>query len=152
MIFIGDVMKKAKKRIIIVFVACLILLISALVADHYLSKSYLIQINYNELMEKIEKKESFVLLISQTTCSHCMNYKPKLKKVANKYEIEVYYIEFDLFSEDEKKKVKENFNFEGTPQTIFVINGQEKTAATRIDGETSEEKIISKFKSNGFIG
>ena len=102
-------------------------------------------------MEKINKKEDFILLVSQTTCTHCMDFKPKLKKVANNYKIDVYYIETDLLSDEEETELKKHFSFRGTPQTIFVINGEEKTAATRIDGDVSEEKIISKFKSNGYI-
>ncbi len=143
--------EKAKKRAIIIVSICLVLLIGALIADNLLSKSYLIEIKYKDLVEKVENKETFILLISQTTCSHCMEYKPKVKKVANKYKVEVYYIEYDKFSDDEKKYVKEHFNFDGTPQTIFVNDGEEKTIAKRINGDASIEKIINKFKSNGFI-
>ena len=52
---------------------------------------------------------------------------------------------------DTTTELKKQFSFSGTPTTIFVINGEEKTAATRINGDVSEEKIISKLKSNGFI-
>ena len=47
--------------------------------------------------------------------------------------------------------LKKIFNFDGTPTTVFVIDGEEKTAANRIVGEASEEKITKKLKSNGFI-
>ena len=153
MIFIGDIMKKAKikAKVTILVCICIVIFIGALIADRYLGKSYLVEIKYDKLIEKIENKEDFVLLISQTTCTHCMDYKPKLKEVANKYKLEVYYIEYDLLKDKEKKVVKEHFNFEGTPQTVFVIGGIEKTAAMRIDGDASVEKIIKKFKSNGFI-
>ena len=142
---------KSKKKAIILFVVCLIILIGAIVADRFLSKSYLVEIKYDTLMEKIDNNDSFVLLLSQTTCSHCMDFKPKLKKVANKYKLNIYYIETNLLSEEENKKLKKNFNFEGTPTTVFVINGEEKTAANRINGDVSTEKIIAKLKSNGFI-
>ena len=144
-------MKKAKKRALILGGVCLLVLVGAIIADLVLSRSYLKEIKYDELMEKVEKKESFVVLFSQTTCTHCMDYKPKLEKVANKYRTHVYYIETDLLSEDEQKELKEHFNFSGTPTTVFVTKGEEKTAATRINGDVSEEKIISKLKSNGYI-
>ena len=35
--------------------------------------------------------------------------------------------------------------------TDIAIDGEEKTAANRITGEATEQKIINKFKSNGFI-
>jgi predicted bacteriocin transport accessory protein len=144
-------MNKSKKKAIILGIICLVILIGAFTLDRILSKSYLKEIKYSEVMEKVENKESFILLLSQTTCTHCMDFKPKLKKVANKYEITVYYLETDLLSKEENATLKEHFSFRGTPQTLFVVDGEEKTAATRIDGDVSEEKIISKFKSNGYI-
>jgi len=39
----------------------------------------------------------------------------------------------------------------GTPVTIFIKNGEEKTTATRIEGDVSTDKIIDKLKKNGFI-
>jgi len=144
-------MKKAKKNVIILVIVCLIVLVGAVVADIILGKSYLNEIKYDKVMEKVEAKDSFVLLLSQTTCSHCMDFKPKLAKVAKNYKVNIYYLETNLLSEDESKKLKEHFNYSGTPTTVFVINGEEKTAANRINGDVSEEKIISKLKSNGFI-
>ena len=144
-------MKKAKKNIIILVIVCLIVLVGAVVADIILGKSYLNEIKYDKVMEKIDAKDSFVLLLSQTTCSHCMDFKPKLAKVAKDYKIEIYYLETNLLSDEEHDELKKHFSFTGTPTTVFVINGEEKTAATRIEGDASEEKIIRKLKSNGFI-
>ena len=144
-------MKRAKKRILIIVIICLIVLIGAVVADVILGKAYLKEIKYNKVIDKIEAKESFVLLLSQTTCSHCMDYKPKLASVAKKYKVEIYYLETDLLDEKEVETIKSHFNYSGTPTTVFVINGEEKTAANRITGDASKDKIISKLKSNGFI-
>ncbi len=144
-------MKKAKKRILILVIVCLIVLIGAVVTDIVLGRSHLREIKFDEVIDKIEAKDSFVLLLSQTTCSHCNSYKPKLERVANKYRVTVYYLETDLLNEYEVDKLKEHFNYSGTPTTVFVIKGEEKTAANRISGDASQEKIISKLKSNGFI-
>ena len=44
------------------------------------------------------------------------------------------------------------FSFDGgTPTTIFFKDGEEKTTATRIEGDISIERTIDKFKKNGFI-
>ena len=80
-----------------------------------------------------------------------MDFKPKLERVANKYKLNIYYLETDLLDKETSKELKTKFSFSGTPTTVFVINGEEKTAATRINGDVSEEKIVSKLKSNGFI-
>ena len=144
-------MKRAKKRILILVVICSIVLIGAVIADIILGKSYLKEIKYDKVIDKIGAKESFVLLLSQTTCSHCMDYKPKLASVAKEYKVEIYYLETDLLNEEELTELKTYFNYSGTPTTVFVIKGEEKTAANRITGDVSKEKIISKLKSNGFI-
>lgn len=144
-------MKKTKKRIIILIIICIIVLVGGFFLDKSLSKEYLVEIKYDEVMKKIDKKDTFVLLLSQTTCSHCAEYKPKLSRVAKKYKVMVYYLETDQLKEKEEKELKKKFSFSGTPTTVFVIKGDEKTAATRINGDATEEKIISKLKSNGFI-
>lgn len=142
---------KAKKRIIILFITCLVILIGALVFDKINSKEYLKELKYDEVIKKIENKESFVLCLSQTTCSHCAEFKPTLKKVAKEYKTEMYYIETNLFTEEQNTEFKKIINFTGTPTTVFFTNGEEKTAANRIVGELSKEKLIKKLKSNGVI-
>ncbi len=144
-------MKRAKKRVLILVIICVIVLAGALIADIVLGKSYLNEIKFDKVVEKIENKDSFVLLLSQTTCSHCMDFKPKLARVAKEKKINIYYLETDLLSEEETTKLKSYFSFSGTPTTVFITNGEEKTAATRINGDVTEEKIINKLKSNGFL-
>ena len=145
-------MKKIKRRVTIIVVICLIILVGAIIADRILGKSYLKEIKYDQVVEKINNKESFVLLLSQTTCAHCMDFKPKLAEVAKKYKVEIYYLETNLLGADALAKFKvDYFSFDGTPTTIFVIDGEEKTAANRINGDVSKEKVIAKLKSNGFI-
>lgn len=144
-------MKNVKKRVLVIIIVCLVILTGAIIADKKLSKEYLVEIKYNEVIKKINNKDTFVLLLSQTTCSHCADYKPKLSRVAKKYKVSVYYLETDLLNEKEEKEIKKHFSFSGTPTTVFVIDGDEKTAATRINGDASEEKITNKLKSNGFI-
>lgn len=142
---------KVKNRIIILVSICLIVLVGAFVADRIMSKSYFNKIKYEDLIEKIENKEDFVLLISRTTCSHCVTYKPKLRDVANKYKVNIYYIDVDLLSDDEDDKLTSYINYDGTPVTVFLRNGEEKTVANRINGDASKEKIERKLKNNGFI-
>ena len=140
-----------KKKVIILVSICLIVLAGAVIADIILGKSYFNQISDDEILEKLENKEDMILLISQTTCTHCISYKPKLKDVANEYKIKIYYIDVDLLNEDEAEKLKSKVNYSSTPVTVFIKNGEEKTAATRINGDASKEKIIKKLKNNGFI-
>ena len=140
-----------KKRVIILCSICFFVLIGALVADRIITNSYLKQLKYDEVMEKIQNKESFILVVSQTTCSHCKEYKPVFKKILKKNNLTAYYIEYDLLSDEEKKEFVKYINFDSTPVTVFLKNGEETTAATRIVRTRDEEYIIGKLKSNGYI-
>ena len=115
------------------------------------SKNF-IKLNYNEILEKIDNKESFILCVSASECTHCKSYKPKLKKISNDYNIKIYYTDVDKFNDGYYEEFKDKFSFDGgTPTTIFFKDGEEKTTATRIEGDISIERTIDKFKKNGFI-
>ena len=151
MIFIGDVMNNSKKKAIILAGICLVILIGAIIAESSFSKSYFVKLEFDEVMEKLENKDSFVLVYTQTTCSHCASYKPKVEEVAKEEKIKIYYIEVDLLSSEEKKEFTSHINFSSTPSTVFILDGEEKTSANRINGDASKDKLIKKLKSNGFI-
>lgn len=143
-------MKNKKKNIII----CIILIAVGAILGYllYNVNNNLVKLNYNEIKEKIDNKESFVLCISRTTCSHCNQYKPKLSEVANKYKIKIYYTDVDKYSEEELKEFTKIISFDGsTPITLFIKNGEEKTTATRIEGNVPTNTIVDKLKKNGFI-
>ena len=140
-----------KKKVIILVSICLVIFVGAIVADKLMSRNYFNEIEYNKLIEKIENKEDIIILISQTTCVHCASYKPKLEYMANKHKIDIYYIDVDLLSKEENTELKNYINFTSTPMTVFFKNGEETSAATRINGDASREKIEKKLKSNGFI-
>ena len=140
-----------KKKVLILCSLCMVILVGCIVVDKKKNVNYMHELKYDQVMEKVNKKESFILCISQTYCEHCNSFKPKYNNVANREKIDVYYIDVDLLSDSEKTTLKQHFSYSATPTTVFVIDGEEKTAATRIYGDASEEKILNKFKSNGFI-
>lgn len=142
---------KKKKYLLI---ASILIVILGIIIGYFLfsMNDNLVRLSYDEIMEKIDNKESFILCISRTTCSHCNVYKPKLRKVANKYDIKIYYTDVDKYSKNDLKDFNSKISFDGgTPTTLFIKNGEEKTTATRIEGDVSIEKIVDKLKKNGFI-
>lgn len=141
-------MKKTNNIILICAIVITILIVLFL-AIGKAKEGYLLELNLNNLKEKIENKETFVLCISKTTCSHCNDYKPKLKSIASEYNIDIYYIDVDKYDEEEFSNL---ISFDGsTPTTIFIKNGDEETTSNRINGDVSKSKIIDKLKSNDFI-
>lgn len=142
---------KLKTKIIILCSICFLIIIGVLIINNNQKNTYFKELKYDNVISKITNKESFVLCLSQTTCSHCQAYKPKLSKIAKDNKINIYYLEINLLSEDEDTELKKYINYSSTPTTVFIKNGEELTAASRINGDTSSEKILKKLKSNGFI-
>lgn len=115
------------------------------------SKNYINEISYKEYKELLENKETFILEIMRTDCSACISFKPKINKVAKDYKVEVKYINTDHISEEESNDLFTDTGVTGTPTVIFYHNGIEETVSSRINGNVSTDRIISKFKTNGFI-
>lgn len=125
----------------------LVLLVIGIILLTGCSKSNLKEISYKEYKNLIDSKESFILEVMREECSACKSFKPNLEAVIDKYNIEVKYINTDKLSDDEL----DEFGISGTPTLIFYNDGVEETTASRLVGSVSQDKIIAKFKANGFI-
>lgn len=112
--------------------------------------NYFKELSVNDFVSLIDNKEDFILVLSQTWCSHCTNYKPKVEKVANNYKIVVYFIEYNLLSEDDKNILNGYIDFYSTPTTVFFNDGIEILDA-RISGDIDIEEIENIFRNNGYI-
>ena len=144
-------MKDKKKYILTFIVAIVILVIFLIYVIMIYTGGKLTELNSNDVIEKINNKEDFVLLVSQTTCSHCMVYKPKVKEIANKHDVEIFYIDIDLLDKKESNEFGKYIYTDGTPVTIFFIDGEEETTANRINGNASSKRIEDSLKKYGFI-
>ena len=144
---------KKRKNLIIISSSILIIVITAFIfCNIYFDNKNFIKLSYNEILEKVSNKEDFVLCVSASECTHCKSYKPKLRKISKDYDIKIYYTDIDKFDDKDYDEFKEKFSFDGgTPTTIFFKEGEEKTTATRIEGDISMEKTIDKLKKNVFI-
>lgn len=142
------------KNLIMISSILLIIIVSALLIINIITpqKGNLISLNYNEITNKIKKKDSFILIVSRSTCSHCSEYKPKVESIAKKYNIDIYYIDFDLETKDNQEKFLDEYKLDGsTPITLFINNGKQTNLFDRIEGDISKETAIEKFKKMGFI-
>lgn len=150
--------KKSSKVGIIIFVglavAALGLMIYAsavLNEKHTNEDKYLVELNFKELNKKVKNKDSFILVVTRTDCSHCASFKPKFKDILAKNEITAYEVAIDKFSEEEKSDFKEIANVTGTPTTIFIENGEEATTTNRLIGDVNSTKIVDRLTALGYI-
>lgn len=111
------------------------------------NNKYLKEIKYKDYEKLIEDKETFALEVMRNGCSACESFEPTLKEFVKEYKIEVKYINTDNLTDEQIDK----FGITGTPTIIFYENGEEKTISSRLIGAVSKDKIITKFKTNGFI-
>ena len=145
-------MNKRKNTIIIIISLILLVGIISLLILNNNSLNNLKKVNYNKVNSMMENKESFILCISRTTCSHCNDFKPKLNEVAKKYNKTIYYIDIDKETEENQNKFNELISFDGsTPTTVFIKDGEEQTTANRIEGDTTKSVIIKKLKEKKVI-
>ena len=145
-------MNKKNNIILTIAIILFIGLIIFLVINHEEVKTgALEELTYKEVQEKIDNKEDFVIVLSQTTCSHCAEYKPTIKQIAKKHKITIYYLDYDKYKKQEKKII-EKFNFDGgTPTTFFYKDGKETSVMNRLIVNVTSSKVIAMLKKLEYI-
>lgn len=111
----------------------------------------LVNIRVSDLENKIKNKDTFILVLSQTGCSHCEQYLPELERTLKEYDLKAYVLNITNNSDDESKTLGKIVNFSGTPTTVFFTEGKEKTTLNRFIGYSSKSKIVERLKSLGYI-
>lgn len=124
------------------------------------TKNHIKEIDYKEYTEIIQKDEYSVILLTQPTCSHCVNYKPYVNYVADEYKLEIYNIDLTKLSleeytaiHDKYRAIKDEVDSENnpaipTPVTLIVRNGEEVTSTLGNIGQNGFTRLL---KNNGVI-
>ena len=110
------------------------------------------EINYEELKEKLDNKDTFVLLIGSDTCSACASFETTMKKVMSDTKIEIFYVNLHNLSDEDYSKIYSKFVVVSTPTTIFIKDGEETSTYNRIVGAVKYEEVIDSLKQYGYIG
>lgn len=108
-------------------------------------------ISISEFENKIKAKDTFILVITQTGCSHCEQYLPELNRTLSDNNITAYELNVTGLSTEDGKRLAQYVNFSGTPTTVFYNKGEEQTTLNRIIGYASQKKIEERLRSLGFI-
>ena len=118
-------------------------------------------IDYDEYKEVLSNEDLSVVVIGQTTCSHCIAFKPALNSVAGEYDITINYLDLTDLSEEENDKFFENLkglgyndpdyledgSF-GTPTTFIIENGK---IINYLSGEMTTSQLVKQLKKNNVI-
>ena len=107
-------------------------------------------ITYKTLNDKIEGKESFVVLVIQNGCSHCENFQPVFDEFANNNNIDYVKLNLTNLQSSEKEDLHNKYNISGTPTVMIFKNGVEEKEL-RLEGEVTIPVLKSTFKKAGYI-
>ena len=115
-------------------------------------KNHFISLSGEEFKEKINNKDSFILLLIQTGCHFCEEFKPVVNEVIKEHtDLKIYALNLTDMSSDDKAFLINIANTTSTPTMIFVVNGEEETSLNRVVGKVSKSKLITRLESLGYI-
>ena len=110
------------------------------------------EISYDKFDSLIKNSESFILYIGSASCHNCTEFGPKFEEVIKENNIKnVYYIDLDGLSDEDRKNFNRTINVTGTPTVVFINDGEEESSFNRINGSVSKEKIVQRLKANDYI-
>lgn len=119
--------------------------------DNINNYSNIVLLDIEMLKNKIDNKDTFVLIISRDDCSHCNAYLPVVNKVGKNYNLTFYDISQTGLSNEDLTYLRNVANISGTPTTVFIVDGEEKNIQNRIVGEAKEYRLVEKLKTMGYI-
>ena len=114
------------------------------------SGSSLKKINIKTLNTMLDKKETFILYLTDEEEGKVL--KNTLSKVSKSNNITSYFVNTKSLSKEDENKLKERFTFKETNLILFIKKGQEETVLSRIDNlYISEKDLENDLKNQGYI-
>lgn len=107
------------------------------------------QISLSSFNEMIKKKRSFVVVISQTYCSHCIVYKPVYNEVLKEHNSKGYDLDIYGLSQTVRTDLLNKYGINGTPTTLIFIDGV--LQKDRIEGMVEKQYLVDFLSKYGFI-
>ena len=109
------------------------------------------EISVTQFQEKLDAKESFILVIGSDTCSACKSYEPTMQKVMKDTNLEIFYINLHVLSDEDYSKIYSSYVVTSTPTTLFFKDGVETSTYDRIVGAVDYDEVIKKLEKLGYI-
>lgn len=103
-------------------------------------------ITVSQMQKKIENKESFAIVFTQTTCSHCIDFKKMLDGYLLDHNVVLYDVVLDEAPASQRKsdlkKIRETFpEMNETPSLYYVKDGKMDNLLENGDDGLTEEKF-----------
>ena len=127
----------------------------------YKQEQYITKIDYEQYYNLISNDGTHVIVVGQTTCPHCISFKPAINSVAKDYNITMNYLNLQKLTQEESSDFFEslktieykdeeflNNGSVGTPLTLIVENGKVKSY---VSGERTTSQLVRELKKIGII-
>ena len=111
-----------KKVLLVLFV-----LLSLTACNKKFSRGEVVTAYADEVLEKLENKESFIVYVGYDDCQSCKEFKPILNQLIENYDITIYYLPTDdKQTEDQLNEIQYNYFYRmyWTPTTYIVEDGE----------------------------
>lgn len=118
-------------------------------------------VSFDEYNKIIKSKERSIIVIGQTTCSHCIAIKPALNSVAEEYGLTINYLNLTELSSDERtdfftslktlKYSDPEFLDKGSIGTPLVLVIKNNKVVNYFSGERTTSQLVKEFKKFGLI-
>lgn len=97
--------------------------------------------------EKIEAKNSFMLIVESSACSACIAFKPTVEQFEkDNPDFEIYTMTIDKLDDAQAKTdFLHKYSITATPTSLFFKNGELKTV---IEGVIDEAKLTDTYNKN----
>ena len=106
-------------------------------------------ISYQTFNEMIDNGETFVILISQRDCGHCVAFKPYYNQAMQENNIIGYELDVQMLNQTDRSDFLSRFNISSTPTTMIFTNGvpEEETLV----GTQPPEEVTNFLKKYNLI-
>lgn len=127
----------------------------------YSAEKNLTFIDYSEYEDLINKNDTSIIVIGQTTCGHCIAIKPALNQVAGDYNLTINYLNITKLTDDEKNSFYESLNTieyndpdyvnKGSFGTPLILIVKDKKVSDYVSGERTISQLVKEFRKMGLI-
>ena len=128
------------KKLMIMVGTMIVIISSVFITNSIVNKMQYIDVTAEEVKEKIEKNESFVLYVYSPFCSFCKIFTPRINQIIKEQNIDVFALDISKSS-----NWIEEFSKDGTPNLIIIENGKEKV---RQLGAKEKDETLDYLKKN----
>ncbi len=107
-------------------------------------------ITYSTFKKNIKNKESMIVEVVQTGCSHCEAFEPKFKEFTSEHNLTYVKLNISNISQEEYNELSSTYGIEGTPTVLLIKNGKHLDEF-KIAGDVSKEELTNVFTNAGYI-